>query len=498
MKLLKTFILASALTASFASCDMDKYPYDAIPVDNAIQTLSDCEKLRNGMYRDLRIISFATNSLASDFQADQFIPASYWGNQYGSQYRWEATAADGSFSTVYNNGYVTIAQCNMLIAGCQQLLNRNNLNATDEAAAKNFLGEAYLVRAFAYEMLAERFCALYNQESAASTMGLSLVTEYKPSADNSTFPGRSNLADTYARIKEDIRLAQENLKAAGKQDNPYLSVDALKAFEARVALLTGDYDTAISNAEALINSNAYPLIKDQQQFNSMWLNDQSTEVICQLHADKQELAFGMGSSFLDEIMHKPYFFPSLDIVNLYGENDIRLNAFFAMDNIAFETNDKEDMVVFYKYPGNPALYEGSNNYVNKPKLFRIAEQYLIAAEAYYLKGGVNNEEKAYNWIYKLMSARDKDVKNNKLTGTALRNLIRDERQRELVGEGFRLNDLKRYGEGFTRQKAQKENRSYQLALNLTIQADNFRWIWAIPKDEMDANPQLKGQQNPGY
>ena len=84
MKIVKNIILTSVVLTTLASCDMDKYPYDSIPVDNAIQSVSDCEKLRAGMYRDLRIISQSTNSLASDFQADEFIPAEYFGNQFGS------------------------------------------------------------------------------------------------------------------------------------------------------------------------------------------------------------------------------------------------------------------------------------------------------------------------------------------------------------------------------------------------------------------------------
>jgi len=28
--------------------------------------------------------------------------------------------------------------------------------------------------------------------------------------------------------------------------------------------------------------------------------------------------------------------------------------------------------------------------------------------------------------------------------------------------------------------------------------DDQRMLWPIPKTEMDANPQLAGQQNPGY
>jgi hypothetical protein len=34
--------------------------------------------------------------------------------------------------------------------------------------------------------------------------------------------------------------------------------------------------------------------------------------------------------------------------------------------------------------------------------------------------------------------------------------------------------------------------------SLNKQITDTRCIWPIPKAEMDVNPQLKGQQNPGY
>lgn len=498
MKVVKSIILTSAFLATLVSCDMDKYPYDSIPVENAIQSVSDCEKLRAGMYRDLRIISQSTNSLSSDFQADEFIPAEYFGNQFGSMYRWESTPSEGTFETVWQNSYTTIAQCNLLISGIQKLLDGASVSEDENPVVKNILGEAYFVRAFAYAILADRYCANYDAATAPDTYGVPLVTEYAPSADNSTYPGRSSLADTYALIKEDIKNARLNLSTAGAQCSEYLTTDALDAFEARIALLTKDYDTAISKAEALINANRYPLITNLAAFQAMWKNDVTTEVICQLYASKLQLAPAMGSYFLDEISHKPSFLPSLDIINSYAETDIRLQTYFAVDNVVFSGNVTYPMVVFYKYPGNPEMYEGTNNFVNKPKIFRIAEQYLIAAEARFLKGGSDNESKAYEWIFALISARDQSAEKNELRGAALQNLIRQERERELLGEGFRLTDLKRYGEGFTRQAPQDASLSYQLGLGITISADNSRWIWAIPQGEIEANPQIKEQQNPGY
>jgi len=37
-----------------------------------------------------------------------------------------------------------------------------------------------------------------------------------------------------------------------------------------------------------------------------------------------------------------------------------------------------------------------------------------------------------------------------------------------------------------------------LGTDIEKEATDNRWVWPIPKDEMDSNPQLKGQQNPGY
>ena len=46
--------------------------------------------------------------------------------------------------------------------------------------------------------------------------------------------------------------------------------------------------------------------------------------------------------------------------------------------------------------------------------------------------------------------------------------------------------------------SQADELSYVQGLNLQVSADNTQWLWPIPQEEIDANPQIKGQQNPGY
>lgn len=495
-KKFSTIIAATACVALLGACDMDKYPYNGIAVEEALTGLVDCQNLRSGMYRDLRFISSTPNNfLATEMQADCIVPTNNYGNIYGPQYLWTIAAGESTVRTNWANDYTTIAQCNLLINGIPSLEASGALSAEDMAEAGNILGEAYLIRAMCYFDLATKFCNVYDAATAESEMGVPLVTVYAPSGDNSTYPGRSSLADTYRRITDDIAAAKEHLTAAGEQESIYLTVDALTAFEARVALLTGDYRTAADNARELIDSQRYPLINDAATFANMWKNDTGSELICQLYATQQETVNAMGSYFLDEIYYTQTFLPAMDIMMEYSMADIRFDAYFTQVPVAFSGGTYYAYCI-NKYPGNPALNSGTNNeYRNKVKIFRIAEMYLVAAEAYYYLGDTDN---AYSVLYQLMSARDASVTYTPVGGTTLRNAIRDERLKELCYEGFRWLDLKRYGEGFTRMSSQSDDLFYQQGLNLQISADNPQWLWPIPQDELDANPQIQGQQNPGY
>lgn len=500
MKKIRTIILTTFCAAlTLTSCDMDKYPYDKIPVESVPANLSDCQSLRSGMYRDLRIIASNQDTfMASEMLADCLVPTNNYGNQWSSQYLWEIAASDGSATTAWNNAYVAIAQCNLLINGIERLQTEGKLTDSEAAEAENILGEAYLIRAMMYYDLATRFCSLYDAATAESTLGLPLVDTYAPSADNSTFPGRSSLAATYQFILDDISSAKENLTAEGAQESEYLTTDALTAFEARVAFMMGNYDTAITASTSLINSQKYPLINDQAKFSNMWLNDTGTELICQLYSSQQELSGAMGAWFLDEVTNNVTILPADDILTQYSETDIRFNAYFAKATVNFANGTIAEPYVVKKYPGNPAMYTGTNNYVNKLKLFRISEMYLIAAEAYYKKGDATSAGKSYEVLYQLMSARDASVQNTPVTGNKLWKLIQDERLKELCYEGTRWLDLKRYGEGFTRMSSQSDDLSYNFGLNQEVAADDHQWVWPIPQDEIEANPQIKGQQNPGY
>jgi hypothetical protein len=184
--------------------------------------------------------------------------------------------------------------------------------------------------------------------------------------------------------------------------------------------------------------------------------------------------------------------------------DIRFAAFFEPFMLSVSTGAQGAVYMFDKYLGNPDLIKVLNvdqHYTNKPKPFRIAEQYLIAAEAY---AGLQDATTGGKYL--------NELKKNRIAGYVEKTFgsadlllaeVQDERHRELVGEGFRLVDLKRWGQGVNRANAYQDpnlilmpGAEQTTALNKAY--DDFRMVWPIPKSETDVNPQIKKQQNPGY
>ena len=124
--------------------------------------------------------------------------------------------------------------------------------------------------------------------------------------------------------------------------------------------------------------------------------------------------------------------------------------------------------------------------------------YLIAAEAY---ANIDGElATAADYLNELESTRIKGYRNKNFTTKEdlMQELMR-ERQREMVGEGTRLFDIKRWHIAMSRGVPQ--NRTLCLlpgssTTDMVVEADSPRFTWPIPKHEIDVNQAIV--QNPGY
>ncbi len=141
-----------------------------------------------------------------------------------------------------------------------------------------------------------------------------------------------------------------------------------------------------------------------------------------------------------------------------------------------------DWPLLVKYYGNRQLMQTSVTtfmHVNMPMPLRLAEQYLIRAEAYCNKGNYMEASKDINTLH---SQRYISGGSVSLNAENWLQTISDERVKELYMEGHRLHDLKRWNMGFKRTK-----QSYSLAegSSLEIKAGDPRFVWPIPQHELD-------------
>ena len=139
-----------------------------------------------------------------------------------------------------------------------------------------------------------------------------------------------------------------------------------------------------------------------------------------------------------------------------------------------------DWPMLVKYYGNRNFTSKLIFHVSMPKPFRLAEQYLIRAEAYCRK---NDFTKAGNDLTALRKMRYASGGTLNVSKNNWLQTISDERLRELYMEGFRLHDLKRWHKGFERKP---QANSQAEGSSLKIEADNPLFVWPIPQHELEA------------
>ena len=500
MKNIKTFLIAATAVLAVSACSLDKYPDNAISTKDAMESVADCQAFRNGLYSGMKGVFTGAYVYATDLQTDLYHAVKNFGNFSGAFYHYSVVASESMASSAWYGLYSVIGNANFLIEGTQKLLAQGTLTEGDQVLVQQYYGEACYLRAHMYYQLACYFCNDYDPETADEFMGVPVVTKYAPTGDADKYPSRPSLQATYDQILLDLTEAEKYVTAAGAPRAAYVTKDVVAALQARVALMMHDYDTAYTKAAGLVASGTYPLVSDAATFAEGWTNDNLNEAIWQVAMTGPD-DIGNGFSYFIyntsgvEGEDNPQYVPEDWALNLYARDDIRFQSWFDARDI--KTPVVGNLTLLVKYPGNPLLYSAVTNYVNMPKVFRISEMYLIAAEA---AMGREEEVVASKYINDLKTARIPSWKNVDYTGDDLVLELRQERVRELFGEGHRLNDIKRWHIGFSRSAGQdpalmQPGENY---VSLKREADDPMFVWPIPTGELQANPQMKGQQNPGY
>lgn len=269
-----------------------------------------------------------------------------------------------------------------------------------------------------------------------------------------------------------------------------LSTVVIDIVEARIALNTGNYQKAATLAESVMSNSKYELCTCTEDLVRMWTGDEGTEIIFQIFQSKDERGAswtdlgGLNTAYTNAYGVNIYdvkYIPTMEALNAYENTDIRKSATFR----AGCTTQLKQTYMLNKYPGNPDLQQKQSDTYNTAKPFRLAEAYLIAAEAYYRNGQPAEALAAFNALH--TTARGASAVTD-ITG--FEQTLAKEYLLEYMGEGLAFSAYKRLRMSAVRG-AQQLAVADQNSKVINITPDNKRWTWEIPQQDLFANSNIE-------
>lgn len=483
------------------SCDLNPQPTTAIIYEEGtplFQSEDDIASFYYGVLASYRSLCSGSFDMTTDVMVDYFNATSGFGNNYGSVHRADNsfTPSDDYVESIWASHYSAIKNYNIAIAEADKVENPEL-----EGTAQYLKGVACYCRASAYLTLTRLFGEVYDEDTASEDLSVPLVTEF--SLDY--VPVRNTVEDVYYQIYEDLDFAQQILaEDYGQIAAQSPTIDAVYAMWARYYLDTQEYDKAFKMAKKVIESEAgYELASTKDNMLAEYSFDMGTEAVMQMYATQYEGTIAKSIYTLvgnDDSVGKyfgPYFLPSLNLVQAYEPGDYRYQTWFTTTQYpVFINGSYYDGVVevFVKYIGNENLTVGPfETGAHAAKPIKLAEMYLIAAEAAYQD---NDSYNAKNYLNDLQNAR------NTSETTATFENIKTEWYKEMVGDGHRFVCLKRWGDGIPARPAQPEAQANNMVMvgpaygDREVKSDSHIFNFPIPAYEIQITPSLK--QNEGY
>ncbi len=367
-------------------------------------------------------------------------------------------------SRPWSAGYKIIYDANKIIEGAPNLP-----DATDEEISA-LVAEAKVMRAYAYLKMVEVFAPAYAADPDAP--GVLLVT--KPLQYDAPDVGRSPVSDVYEQIIADLTYGANTLDDA--LETGFFGKKAAQALLARAYLDMQEWEKARDWAKLAYED--MELMKFDEMLGGFFSSNRETIFALAYTPEDNNIYLSIPS----------FYWP------VSGYSSMRANDKFVEN---FENGD----VRLYYFLKEPAIdadnwlilkFQHNQSVGNAERIaIRAAEMYLIEAEC---EAELGNWKNAQDALYMVQNRAHPGVEKSTNTGQELIDEILLERRKELFGEGFRWNDIKRRNLSFMREG------DHWVKLDFGPNDDDYyRLTFPIPQKELDANNALdEGDQNKGY
>ncbi|HPH53132.1 MAG: RagB/SusD family nutrient uptake outer membrane protein [Bacteroidales bacterium] len=487
-KFIFSIVIAAGMVFGLSSCEgfLDRMPTDSVVSETAMATLYDAGVVVNGLYTPLKYYTMYGSWWAymGDMRADNIYPRQVSGTGnifYCLDYDSEANTYFG----FWNNYYNVIMRANSIIENIETL---PASGAAQVAQRNDYLGQAHAIRALCYFDLARLYGYPYLKDKGASLGAVILETVASPS--EARIP-RKTVAETYALVQKDLETAVGLLS---KQKNTgHFNYWAARLLQARVHLYKGEYANAYTCATEVINNSPYKLAT-YEEYLDYWGREGHDESVLELLVTVDSDIDPDGGFYT--IYHNMWFddknaggsvIPTRKWRNLFKDtpNDVR-GQMIAFDDPVTGARQSGDYWL-RKFIGNKdRVYTFRRN---NPRVMRITEAYLIAAEAAL---ETNKASDANNYLNRIRKRADPTASNV----TATLDLIQLERQKEFIGEGHRFFDVMRRGGTITRDPSDPHEYAVGSGYKQSFSWDYEKVVLPISHTERLLYPEL--QQNPGY
>jgi starch-binding outer membrane protein, SusD/RagB family len=459
MQLLKSYSLLLLLLMLGTSCNfLDETSPNDVPFETAITDAASAKAALNGCYATLQSRSYYGGHyvLLGDGLTDIASTGGYQVISLDQIGKSEVTPTNLIVQDMWVAIYKTINQCNFVLEG---LTNAKDL----KTAERNHIeAEARTLRAMAHFDALRYFGEHWN---VGSEYGVPIIEKVQNLGDKST---RATVGANYTFIINELQAALPKLDTLVTPQ--YISRSTVNALLARVYLYRKTNDKAAENATTVIQNKAYALLA-ANDYPSVFSNRRTSESIFELAFSTQNRSDFNAMTYARDDAKRPE-------LNYLAEAS--LNTFFKT-----RPNDVRSLMLNFNAgfndntitpDGRTEKYRGEDTKDNPAYILRLAEMYLIRAEA---RGRLNGGIDDLNY---LRQARGLDsLKWNDVdTDVKFQKILLDERRAELNFEGHRYFDLAR-----TR------------LLKAVLEVADFRSILPIPQREMEASSGAY-KQNVGY
>ena len=253
-----------ALGLTLTSCDdwLDKLPDNRME----LQTPSDVSSLLVSAYPSAHPAYLL--EMYSDNTDECVNPSWSEASRFQAQaYNWEditETGEDESPQELWNKHYIAIASANAAI----DLIEGKG----SPAEYSEQLGEALLCRAYAMFQLSTVFCKAYNPATASTDLGLPYPTH--PEKVVGTVYTRGTMEDLYGQIDKDLQRGLPLVSSNYSKPKFHFNTEAAKAFAARFYLYKGDFAKAITYATEVLGADPTAKARDWDAYSALNMNQQ--------------------------------------------------------------------------------------------------------------------------------------------------------------------------------------------------------------------------------